>query len=722
MKKQLLALAIAATTAFAGMAETVAFVAEGASYSGEGETTTISNAAGADNLFGSSPKAGDTATFTNGDITISFERNNTANSKVSSKQVRWYQNDVITITPLNGATVTNITLTAANSYYSTAVNVETGSTTGTLSTGSATRTWNGSTVDDITLTAGAQTRFTALEITYTPGVAAAVEKPVIELVIGDYGCTVELSCETEGAEIFYTTDGEEPTAASTKYTAPFVVWENVTVKAIAIKGEDKSAVATKALEVPMILDDLSGLAGADEDTINEFFGGSVKFILNSTLTYVYQAGNYLYLTDGTYTVLLFGYDQPTYAAGDTFSRLEGTYTYYNGLAEVKDFTLSAATAGTNVKKPMEIEDASFIASNTVNSWYTIKGVEISNVSGKNATMTDGEGNKVALYNQLGCEDFAAGKNLTVTGFVGIYRNASTDVTTVQFWPTEIVNESGEEVVAEPEFSLESGAYTENTEIVITCPTEGATIVYSINLGDIIEAEAPVTITLTENMEIHAYATKEGMGDSEVVEMTYTIKGDEPIDDTKATFDFSEAGFKNINFSEVVNYPGTNQNVVVDGIEMSNNGVSLTTTKGTSNPSAIFQNGGNLRCYVGSTLTFSVGSEYTISKVTFTATDFNLALADGMAGTLASKVWTAPAEATRAIQQVKDLTFNSTKTSKITNIEVEFAKIATGIESVEVEEGAEAAVYYNLQGVRVANPENGLYIRVQGKTASKVYVR
>ena len=50
-----------------------------------------------------------------------------------------------------------------------------------------------------------------------------------------------------------------------------------------------------------------------------------------------------------------------------------------------------------------------------------------------------------------------------------------------------------------------------------------------------------------------------------------------------------------------------------------------------------------------------------------------------------------------------------------------SKGTVGIEAVEAEEGVEA-VYYNLQGVRVANPENGMYIRVAGKTASKVYIR
>ncbi len=39
--------------------------------------------------------------------------------------------------------------------------------------------------------------------------------------------------------------------------------------------------------------------------------------------------------------------------------------------------------------------------------------------------------------------------------------------------------------------------------------------------------------------------------------------------------------------------------------------------------------------------------------------------------------------------------------------------------VEIGAEAEATEYYNLQGVRVANPENGLYIRKQGNTVTKV---
>ena len=45
----------------------------------------------------------------------------------------------------------------------------------------------------------------------------------------------------------------------------------------------------------------------------------------------------------------------------------------------------------------------------------------------------------------------------------------------------------------------------------------------------------------------------------------------------------------------------------------------------------------------------------------------------------------------------------------------------GVTDVEAAEDA-PAVYYNLQGVRVENPENGLYIKVQGNKTTKVYVK
>jgi hypothetical protein len=49
------------------------------------------------------------------------------------------------------------------------------------------------------------------------------------------------------------------------------------------------------------------------------------------------------------------------------------------------------------------------------------------------------------------------------------------------------------------------------------------------------------------------------------------------------------------------------------------------------------------------------------------------------------------------------------------------KSLTGVEGVEFENDGDVE-YYNLQGVKIDNPSNGVYIKVQGKTATKVYVK
>lgn len=57
--------------------------------------------------------------------------------------------------------------------------------------------------------------------------------------------SVTMSCNTAGASIYYTTDGNTPTSASTLYESALTLTDTTTVKAIAVKDGVSSSVASK---------------------------------------------------------------------------------------------------------------------------------------------------------------------------------------------------------------------------------------------------------------------------------------------------------------------------------------------------------------------------------------------------------------------------------------------------------------------------------------------
>ena len=75
---------------------------------------------------------------------------------------------------------------------------------------------------------------------------SALDAPVIAPNGGTFSKSCEVSITAqEGASIFYTTDGTDPTADSSRYTAPFTITNSTVVKAIAVKeGYSNSKIAT----------------------------------------------------------------------------------------------------------------------------------------------------------------------------------------------------------------------------------------------------------------------------------------------------------------------------------------------------------------------------------------------------------------------------------------------------------------------------------------------
>lgn len=92
-------------------------------------------------------------------------------------------------------------------------------------------------------------------ITVAAAPAQRVSPPAFTPAGGTYqeAQTVEISCATPGADIYYTTDGSAPTAGSTPYAGPLAIDASATIKAIATKAGMQDSVvasATYAIEKP----------------------------------------------------------------------------------------------------------------------------------------------------------------------------------------------------------------------------------------------------------------------------------------------------------------------------------------------------------------------------------------------------------------------------------------------------------------------------------------
>ena len=79
--------------------------------------------------------------------------------------------------------------------------------------------------------------------------AAPTFSPAAGLVVS--GTEVTLACLTDGATIYYTTNGSTPTTSSSVYSSAITVTENMTIKAIAVKNEVSSDVAEAAYTIAL---------------------------------------------------------------------------------------------------------------------------------------------------------------------------------------------------------------------------------------------------------------------------------------------------------------------------------------------------------------------------------------------------------------------------------------------------------------------------------------
>lgn len=305
---------------------------------------------------------------------------------------------------------------------------------------------------------------------------------------------VTLSCETEGAKIYYSTNGSKPTEKDYQYVyngERIVVDQNTTIKTYTYKnGYANTSQATYTIV------EIIGTPVLSHNSSYDFYETTTVTATCDNMDAMY------YTTDGTDPTT--SDSQQLYENGISISEnttlkivaRKGT-SYGSVVTESYHFhvynpTFSDTNIDGSIKVTLncETEDATI--------YYTIDGTDpITSDSRK-------------IYDK---------ENIDIVGTITIMAYAVKD----DYEPSAVVTATYSEIksVLAPTLSPSGGTFTGSTDVTISSE-EGATIYYTTNGSIPTTASTKYTsaITLSEPTTIKAIAVKEGMINSEVSTGTY----------------------------------------------------------------------------------------------------------------------------------------------------------------------------------------------------------
>ena len=211
-----------------------------------------------------------------------------------------------------------------------------------------------------------------------------VATPTFSPSTGNYSTpqSVTISTTTEGASIYYTTNGVDPTEASTLVSGPVNVSTTTTLKARAYKsGMDASAVASATYTFPVEVANIAALRSQPT-------GSAVyKLAGEAVLTLKTATRNAKYIQDATAGILIDdagGVITPVYNVGDGITGISGTLGTYNGMLQFTPIAdPGAATSTNNTVTPISVSLNDL--PNYPGQLVKVTGVTIGDVDGGNGT-------------------------------------------------------------------------------------------------------------------------------------------------------------------------------------------------------------------------------------------------------------------------------------------------------------------------------------------------
>ena len=250
-----------------------------------------------------------------------------------------------------------------------------------------------------------------------------VATPTFSLDAGTFltAQTVSISCATEGATIYYTTNGNDPTTSSSVYSSPLNISSTTTLKAMAAKsGYQNSAIdsVTYTILTPMDIADARALANneyACVEGVVTFITGRNVYIQDNT------AGIDLYLNSNTV---------PSNLATGDIVRTYGKKTVFNGLVELtgikgnneNEFVI-LSTGNTLPLADATIAEinADFDSLNLLQSTrVTIEDAIIGAINPSGTTVITQGGESLNVYHIPAVSGMIEGDLVTITGVISCY--------------------------------------------------------------------------------------------------------------------------------------------------------------------------------------------------------------------------------------------------------------------------------------------------------------
>ena len=320
-----------------------------------------------------------------------------------------------------------------------------------------------------------------------------VATPTFTPAAGTYTETqsVTIACTTEGATIYYTLDGTDPTTSSSVYSSALSISETTTVKAMAVKsGMTNSEIGTALYTIEPALNTMQAIF--DRATEVGSTATNVNIALqNWVVSGVSTNGKNVFVTDGTKGFVIFnnGADMG-FTTGDVLSgTVNCKVQLYNGFAELTQLNstttgLSIATGGTVTAADIDMADLSGVNTGALLHYDNLT----CSVDNNKYYLSDGT-TTIQVYNALYAFDaLENGKKYNITGVYQQYnstkeilpRSADDIEEATVIVPTIIISDDIVDVPAEGGEGTLTVSYEQFTEIVADvyfCDAQGEEATY-----------------------------------------------------------------------------------------------------------------------------------------------------------------------------------------------------------------------------------------------------